>query len=88
MDHGGDKKAKGTKKCVIKIILKFKNRKNCLLNNEIILKQKSKNEAHNVYNEEINKIALSRNDDKKLQTLDRITSHPNGASAGKVYKTE
>ena len=33
-----DKKAKGTKKCVIKRILKFNNYKYCLLNNEIILK--------------------------------------------------
>ena len=33
-----DKKAKGTKKCVIKRILKFSDYKDCLLNNEIILK--------------------------------------------------
>ena len=35
-----------------------------------------KREAHNVYAEEINKIALSSNDDKRLQTFDRITSYP------------
>ena len=33
-----DKKAKGTKKCVIKRRLKFSDYKYCLLNNEIILK--------------------------------------------------
>ena len=33
-----DKKAKGTKKCVIKRRLKFSDYKDCLLNNEIILK--------------------------------------------------
>ena len=33
-----DKKAKGTKKCVIKRRLKFNDCKDCLLNNEIILK--------------------------------------------------
>ena len=39
MDNGhSDKKAKGTKKCVIKRILKFNDYKSCLLNNEIILK--------------------------------------------------
>ena len=32
-------------------------------------------EAHNVYTEEINKIALSSNDDKRFQTLDRITTY-------------
>ena len=36
MDDGWkDKKAKGTKKCVIKGRLKFNDYKNCLLNNEI-----------------------------------------------------
>ena len=39
MDDGNtDKKAKGTKKCVIKQRLKFSDYENCLLNNEIILK--------------------------------------------------
>ena len=39
MDNGNsNKKAKGTKKCVIKQRLKFDDYKNCLLNNEIILK--------------------------------------------------
>ena len=37
-DCNGNKKAKGRKKCVIKKILKFNDYKDCLLNNEIILK--------------------------------------------------
>ena len=67
-----DKKAKGTKKCVIR--LKSNDYKDCLINNEIILKsqQRFKSERHDVYTEEVNKIALSRNDDKRLQTFDRI----------------
>ena len=65
------KKAKGTKKCLIKRMLKFNDYKNCLLNNKITLKsqQRFKSEAHNVYTEEINKIELSSNADKRLQTL-------------------
>ena len=50
-DNGNNnKKAKGTQKCIIKRILKFNDYKNCLLNNEIILKsqQRFKSEAHNV----------------------------------------
>ena len=84
------KKAKGTKKCVIKRRLKFNDYKDCLLNNEIILKsqQRFKSERHDVYTGKINKIALSSNDNKRLQTFDRITSYPYGASAGKVCKTE
>ena len=45
-------------------------------------------ERHDVYTEEINKIALSSNDYKRLQTFDEITSYPYRASAGKVCKTE
>ena len=61
-----------------------------MLNNEIILKsqQRFKSERHDVYTEEINKIALSSNDDKKLQTFDRVTSYPYGTSAVKVCKIE
>ena len=56
-----DKKTKGTKRCVIKKRLKFGDYKNCLLNNEIVLKsqQRFKSERHDVYTEEINKIALN-----------------------------
>ena len=91
MDDGeSDKKAKRTKKCVITRILKFNDYKNSLLNNEIILKsqERFKSEAHNVYTEEINNIALSSNDDKRLKTFDRITSYPYGTNVGKVCKTE
>ena len=47
-----------------------------------------KSEAHNAYTEEIKKIALSSNDDKRLQTFDKIKSYPYGANVGKVCKTE
>ena len=85
-----DKKAKGTKKCVIKQKIKFNDYKYCFLNNEIIIKsqQRFKSEKHDVYAEEVNKIALSNNDDKSLQNFDRITSYPYGTIAGKVCKTE
>ena len=85
MDDGrNDEKAKRTKKCVIKQRLKFNDYKNCLLKSQ----QRFKSEGHNVYTEEINKIALSSDDDKRLQTYDRITSYPYGTIARKVCKTE
>ena len=68
-----DKKAKRKKKCVIKRRLKFNVYKDCLLSNQIILlksQQRFKSERHNVYTEEINKTAVSSNDDKRLQTFD------------------
>ena len=85
-----DKKTKGTNKCVIKQRLKFNDYKYCFLNNKITLKSKQRftSERHNVYTGEVNKIALGSNDDKRLQTFDRITSYPYRTIAGKVCKTE
>ena len=75
-----DKKAKKTKKCVIKRMIKFNDYKSCLLNGEVVLKsrQRFKSKGHDVYTENINKIALSSNDDKRLIALDKITSYPYG----------
>ena len=89
-DVSEHKKAKGTKKCVITRRLMFKNYKDCLLSNKIILQsqQKLKSDHHNVYTEEINKIALNSNDDKRLQTFDKIITYPNGTNAFKVCESE
>ena len=89
-DDSEHKKAKGTKKCVLKRRLMFKNYKDCLFNNKIILKsqQRFKSDHHNVYTEQINKIALSSNDDKRLQTFDKITTYPYGTNAFKVCESE
>ena len=68
----------------------FKNYKDCLFNDEIILKsqQRFKSDHHDVYNEQINKIALSSGDDKRLQTFDKITTYPYGTNGFKVCKSE
>ena len=75
-----DKKAKGTKKCVVKRMIKFNDYKNCLLKDEVILKsqQRFTSKKHDVYTENINKIALSNNDDKRIVSSDKITSDPYG----------
>ena len=41
-----------------------------------------------MYTEVINKIALSSNDDKRLQTFDRITKYPYGTNIFKVCERE
>ena len=66
----------------------LKEQKNCLFKNEVILKsqQRFKREAH--YTEEVNKIALSSNGDKRLQTFDRIRTYPCGTNAFKVCESE
>ena len=75
-----DKKAKGTMKCVIKRMIKFDDYKNCLLNGEVILRSQQRfiSKGNDVYTENINKIALSSNDDKRLIASDKITSYPYG----------
>ena len=75
-----DKKAKGTKKCVIKRMIKFNDYKNCLLKDEVLLKSQQRfiSKKHAVYTENINKIALSNNDDKRIVSSDKITSYSYG----------
>ena len=75
-----DKKAKQTKKCVIKRMIKFNDYKNCLLKDEVILKspQRFISKKHDVYTENINEIALSNNDDKRIVSSDKITSYSYG----------
>ena len=71
---------KGVKKCVLKNEFKFIYYKHCLFNNNAILEsqQRFKSERHNVYTEEVNKIALSSNDDKRVWTFNKIKSYPCG----------
>ena len=85
-----NRKAKGTKKCVIKRELTFKNYKDSLLDNEVVIKlqHRFRSDHHKVYTEEVNKIALSSNDDKGIQTFDRITTYPYGTNAFKVCENE
>ena len=68
----------------------FQNFKDCLFNNKSVYRsqQRSKSYNHDVYTEEVNKIALSSNDDKGLQIFDRITTYPYGTNAFKVCESE
>ena len=89
-DNSEKKKPKGTKKCVINRRLMVENYTDCLFNDKIILKsqQRFKSDHHVVYREEVNKIVLSSNDGKRLQTLDRVTTYPHGTNAFKVCESE
>ena len=59
-DGKEDKKAKGTKKCIIKKKIKFNDYKKCLFNNELILKSQQRfiSKKHDVYTENVNKISI------------------------------
>ena len=89
-DDNEKKKAKGIKRCVIKCRLMFENYEDSLINNKIILKSllRFKSDHHNVYTEEVNKVALNSNDDKELQTFDRVTTYPCGTNDFKVCESE
>ena len=84
------KKAKGTKKSMIKRELMFKNYKDSLFNDEVIIRsqQKFRSDHHRVYTEEVNKIVLSSNDDKRIQTFDKVTTFPNGTNVFKMCENE
>ena len=91
LDYDGkEEKAKRTKKCVIKKKIKFDHYRACLFNNNPVLRSQEvfKSEIHDVYTLKLNKIVLCSNDDKRLQTYDKIITYPYGSSVGKVCKTE
>ena len=79
-DGKEDKKAKGTKKWVIKKMIKFNDYKKCLLNDQVILKSQQRfiGKKHDVYTENMNKRALSNNDDKRIISSNKIIWYPYG----------
>ena len=89
-DDNEHKKAKGTNKCIIKRKIKFKDYTDSVFENKTIFKSqlRFKSDLHIVYTEEVNKIAISNNDDKRLQTFDKITTYPHGKNAFKVCESE
>ena len=68
----------------------FQNFKDCLLNNKNVYRsqQRFKSYNHDVYTEEVNKTALSANDDKRLQTYNKIETYTCGTNAFKVCESE
>ena len=88
-DDSEHKKAKGTKKCIIKRELKFENYEDSLFNDKLIIRsqQRFRSYNHKVYTEEVNKIALSSNDDNSIETFDKVT-FPYGTNVFKVCENE
>ena len=65
-DNTEKKRAKGTNKCVMKRRLKFDDYTDSLFNNKTILRlqQRFKSDHHIIHTEEINKAAITSNEDK------------------------
>ena len=68
----------------------FQNYKDSLFNDKVIIRsqQRFRSYNHKVYTEEVNKIALSSNDDKRIQTFDRVTTYPYGTNVFKVCENK
>ena len=77
-DDSEKKQAKETTKCIIKRRIRFKDYPYSLFNNNIILRSqlRFKSNLHIMYTEKVNKIAISSNDDKRLQAFDKVTTYP------------
>ena len=50
--------------------------------------QRFKSDCHNIYIEQIKKIALISNNAKRLQIFDKITTYPYGTNTSKVCESE
>ena len=74
------KKAKGTKKCVVKRHITFNDYVDILFSHKKLLKTQFtfKSDNYNIYTQKINKIALNYFDDKRIQVDDKITTYPYG----------
>ena len=75
---------------MIKICIMFNKFIECVeQKNKILRKQQGfKSDAHKVYTQESNKVALSFEDDKRLISYDGITTYPYGIGTGILWKQE
>ena len=70
--------------------LEKKEDKTEFIKNRLISKtqERLKSEKYNVFTENINKIALSSNDDKRIQSIDSIETYAHGISKDLTWKKE
>ena len=75
-----DKQCKGIKKCIVKKTLTFEDYKTCLFNDSTeyrsqLMFRSGKHEVHTI---EVNKVALNRDDDKRISRKDGISTFVRG----------
>ena len=75
-------------KSKIDIDSRKENHKEFIKNNKLVLKlqQRFRSEKHNVFTEEVNKIASSANNDKRMQSIDSIETYAYGTSRTLMIK--
>ena len=80
LDGSEDKKCKGIKKCVVKKTLTFEDCKTCLFSDSTeyrsqLMFRSAKHEVHTIA---VNKVALNRDDDKRISIRDGISTFTRG----------
>ena len=80
LDGVEDKKCKGIKKCIIKKTLTFKDYKNCLFNFSMEYRSQLmfRSMKHDIFTIKVNKVALNRDDDKRISKKDGISTLARG----------
>ena len=73
------KKCKGIKKCVVRKTITFEDYKNCLFSGETSYRSQLmlRSSLHKIQTLEVNKLALSREDDKRI-TINGVASYARG----------
>ena len=79
VNNSEPKKCKGIKKCVVKKTIRFEVYKRCLFDGEKIHRSQLlfRSSKHRIKTLELNKLALSREDDKRI-SIDGIASYAMG----------
>ena len=80
LDGSENKKCKGIKKCIEKKTLTFEDYKTCLFSDSTeyrsqLMFRSAKHEVHTI---EVNKVALNRDDDKRISRKDGISTFARG----------
>ena len=80
LDGSEDKKCKGIKKCFVKKTLTFEDYKTCLFNDSTEYRSQLmlRSAKHEVHTTEVNKVALNRDDDKRISRKDGISTFARG----------
>ena len=75
-----DKKCKGIKKCVVEKSITFDDYKKCLFDGKNVYKNQLlfQNKKHDIFTVNINKLALNRDDDKRIVQDDQISTLARG----------
>ena len=80
LDGSEDKKCKGIKKCIVKKTLTFEDYKTCLFSDSTEYRSQLmfRSSKHDVHTIKVNKVALNKDDDKRISRKDGISTFARG----------